>query len=309
MKNGDGPYIKHLEIRNMKRIYSLIALTIVILSAFFISDFEAFKSYQEKNLMKPIDWEKLKDLSENDRKIELDVNLIEYYFDLTPEFKENNIPIILGRIDHKFLNELKKVSTDHDTIAVASTGGLSSYGEEAAKIILEKNINIIIFLSCTSACAEYLLPAANSVKFYDQPLIGFHGNAQSLYHYLIEQDVEIPCTIDKTLVTSWAEGHRELHIRTGQNPDFWREQAQRLIGPPKIINISETIGECIGLQKFKYDFWYPTSDELKSLLGLKFEGKICSDNQYCYEQKLPLFSDIGSISVVGGEIYITRIPH
>lgn len=99
------------------------------------------------------------------------------------------VMFIQGLIDRQFVSVLEEVTKEYDGIVVGSFGGESNFAIAAAKVIEEKNLNVIIdgsFGVCTSGCAEYLLPAAKKVYFVSNPLIGYHQNPQIVYHLLAE---------------------------------------------------------------------------------------------------------------------------
>ena len=88
--------------------------------------------------------------------------------------------IYFAPIDKAFVRKLVNVEGKNRTLIVKSPGGDAQYGYRAARIIYEEGHKLIITEYCSSACAEFLLPAAKSLVFDKSPLIGFHGSPLTL---------------------------------------------------------------------------------------------------------------------------------
>ena len=58
--------------------------------------------------------------------------------------------------------------------------------------------------------------------------------------------------------------------------------------------------------KTRHRMWFPTSKQLKTGFGLKFEGDVCADNQNCYEDKLDKIYPKGTSLAVGDTVYISK---
>lgn len=64
------------------------------------------------------------------------------------------------------------------TLRITSPGGDMASGIEFGYFIKEKNLNVVVSQLCFSACANYVLPAANSIVIKKDALIGWHGGAK-----------------------------------------------------------------------------------------------------------------------------------
>ena len=92
---------------------------------------------------------------------------------------------------------------------------------------------------------------------------------------------------------------------TGHNNDFWREQEKRLSGFTINYKINEN-NICERSPSYKNaDYWLPTSEELRNLLGLKFKGSLCSDDINCYRKKPLMFFCPNVTFHINGKVYQT----
>ena len=168
----------------------------------------------------------------------------------------------------------------NDIVTISSTGGSTEPAQEAANYIFINKLNVRIERICASACAEYLLPAAAKIEFVDNPIIAFHGNPimGAFLEEKYEPEAFFRCYDDT------AKQMRELYINAGKNTNFWKEQLRRLkLGEPKF----ERSERCVRFQYvFEHKFWYPTSDQLQNLLGLRFSGRVCADDFACVRKKI-----------------------
>ena len=197
------------------------------------------------------------------------------------------------------------------------------YGYRAGRIIYEEGHKLVITEYCSSACAEFLLPAAKSLVFDKSPLIGFHGNSLSRESLIREQAGQDAVFCHSTLGLNTRI--RQLYKKTGHNPDFWKTQYKHLNVTDKTIKQSpfsvkkeyeelvvngtklRNIKECYTIDvKTSHPFWFPTSKQLKTGFGLKFEGDVCADNQNCYEDKLDKIYPKGTSLAVGDTVYISK---
>ncbi|MDN2483252.1 hypothetical protein [Vibrio agarivorans] len=64
------------------------------------------------------------------------------------------------------------------TLRITSTGGDMAVGIEFGYFVREHNLDVEVSELCFSACANYILPAANNVTIHTNSLIGWHGGAK-----------------------------------------------------------------------------------------------------------------------------------
>lgn len=222
-------------------------------------------------------------------------NLIRDYININKK-----IPYISGKIDDNFVNKLRK--TNSNTVMISSSGGRMSAGFEAAEYIITNKLNLIVKTKCLSACAELLLPAANSIVFKDKPLVGFHGNA------LMSEHAAYTYKYDEAVANCGhyqpARNQEKLYEFTGHNIDFWEIQLEHLELKEPQFWYHEG---CPLLEwKFKNNFWFPTAEQLRIDFGLKFTGDLCSEDKECYERIISIHWKKGSRLAVGENIFIAK---
>lgn len=270
------------------------------------------KTLSKESHLLQFSWTDFKNLDEKEVEKKISLLSINYGRELKVKMSERNIPLIVGEIDQKFLDSFHDIANSNKTIAISSSGGLAYIAFEIATIISAQDINIIIVGACHSACAEIILPAAKSIEFYNSPLIGYHGNMVSMRYY-IDQGLANPCVSSSNrdnfsaTLSKLVNQTKALYEQTGHNIDFWKEQVNRL-GDPKIVKRQIGGYNCSPSQRFAYKYWFPTTHQLKTMLGLKFKGNLCSDNQNCYTKKIPLVEGFGEKYIIGNNPYISALP-
>jgi len=222
-------------------------------------------------------------------------------------------PLLTGEINSKTYSKIFEVPPKGGVV-IMSGGGLNRYGNKIANYMLEHELDLIVGVSCGSACAEDILPAARNLYFFDEPIISFHGNTQSVLNHLLDETHVDPCNFS----TKWdlRDSYRyevknkiERYKRSGHNIDFWKEQEKRLKGFSLVKSQTED-GLCTTTSAYENaDHWLPTSQQLKGLMDLKFKGTVCADNPNCYEKKLYLVYGPGVKFIIGDEFYETKIPN
>lgn len=224
-----------------------------------------------------------------------------------------NLPHLVGKIDEKFQTKFAAAASENSKIAISSTGGYTDISLEIADKVFLKNISLLVFGVCLSACAEDILPAAHQVTLFDSPLIGFHGNSISAVHFLEKGLVEDPCPANTSkeklieTISKTADHKRELYFKTNHNIDFWKQQTSRL-GEPSLKFYIDDEGNCTRIQSFdRAVFWFPTTKQLEELLGLKVVGPNCADDSRCYKKKLLLYFGEDASFIVGDELIMTGL--
>lgn len=260
-----------------------------------------------------VDWKKLHALDKEAAEAELLWESALYGRELGDVLRNSNIPLMPAFIDDDFLIRLKNLPPETTKIALISTGGLADKGLEAAEIVRSRGLEVVVLGSCNSACAEYILPAASKIQFFDDPFVGFHGNESSMMYFAVEDGLRNPCAPDSDQknmldkLEKLIDRKEALYNKTGHKKDFWKAQINTL-GSAKLIKAPARGSGCVYIQKFPYELWYPTSEQLHSLLGLEFEGTLCADDPVCYERKIPLVKGLAEKYIVGDKEYISQLP-
>jgi ATP-dependent protease ClpP protease subunit len=136
-----------------------------------------------------------------------------------------------------------------------------------------------IFVSgeCLSACAEFLFLSGKPITAHPAAKIGFHGNALTAQFVANSLGVQDSCLENRA-----AEFERILR-RRGIDPNISRDQVVRhvLVMGPKPGE--SAVGKKCGQFNYssKYRFWFPSSDQLRSVFGLKINGPVCADDVRC----------------------------
>ncbi len=94
-----------------------------------------------------------------------------------PSFSKPNEVYINGRIDADMVGKLKNAPTSLKTIKITSQGGDTIAAIAIGKIIHAKKLDVEVVDICTSACAQWIMPAAKSLKIDDGALVAGHFSA------------------------------------------------------------------------------------------------------------------------------------
>jgi len=300
-------YVRHLQIRNY--LWVLLLSLSALLSG---CSLEKPNTNPNSSFIQIVEWEPLTTLNEKELQNKMIKLSVEYGVTLKAEMHRLGVPIIAGYINEDFLSQMEELPLSTKTVAIYSTGGISEIALDVADLIQSRGLNVIIIGSCNSACSEYIIPAAKDVTFHDEPLIGFHGNMYSMKFFIEKNDLKNPCSPNDSQkeilasINTEIERIEKLYTKTGHNLDFWKAQVQRL-GSAKLIKTSMGTDECIYIQQFPNELWYPTSSQLKTMLGLQFSGGVCADNNTCYEKKIPMMQGVGKKYIVGNEVYDSEL--
>lgn len=203
-----------------------------------------------------------------------------------------------SKIDNDFYTSVRNRDQDTNTLTVSSYGGKPSIALKVGKEIFEHDLNLEVAEICLSACAEYLLPGAKKVTLLDQPLIGYH-HSPLINDYLLKQNVK------KNYNLCQKVGNLEqtqFLITTGKKPQAWQTTLEKL----ELVNyqVSYKENSCPWAAKqFKNEFWFPTSDQLNNIFGIKVTGDLCADSSECFKKKIPHHFSKGGTFIVGDTQY------
>ncbi|WP_017025262.1 hypothetical protein [Vibrio rumoiensis] len=174
------------------------------------------------------------------------------------------------------LEALRMIRNNHIEITklqVTSPGGMIESGIEFGYFIKEKNLDLIITKLCFSACANYLLPAAHSVKIEKDTLLGWHGGARQSDH-LWKQSVP---------EAQWKGYYPYLERLREKEFQFF----QYIDVAPNIVTYGQTkLNTC---QKAKQTMgWYYTLDDMKAmrLPPIEIEGGVLLESLMYQDDKI-----------------------
>lgn len=192
--------------------------------------------------------------------------------------REDSCEISLtGFTDMAMLDQIKEIDCKNPQILISSSGGEEKVSLLIAKEIEKLSATLIVQNVCLSACAEYLLPSANNIKFTKKSLVGFHGNPvmrRALTKHYKPQGYENCQFVE-------AKEMETLYAHKGLKTDFWKIQLKYL----KLtkVGFSEPKAPNCPYARFYTEnvMWLPNSHDLKTHLGLAFEGSVCADHSDC----------------------------
>ena len=205
---------------------------------------------------------------------------------------------IRSSIDSSLYDHIRELDADRYEIKITSGGGLSYPAIKLGVYLLDKKVHLKVQDYCLSACAEFLLPAADEIRFVDNPVVGFHWSPLMTYHQYVRVGAELSACTFPTGDQLTLLNARHL------NTEFWRETEKRL----KLKHF-ETImnGErCpMKIREFENRFWLPTSDQLRNIWGLKFTGSVCADDFVRCMDKVNRIWARGTRIVIGDRVYVS----
>ncbi|MCF6220998.1 MAG: hypothetical protein L3J65_07780 [Robiginitomaculum sp.] len=211
--------------------------------------------------------------------------------------------VLKGTINNAFYEKFATAAKSTKHITINSTGGSTSYAARIGDIIYQDKLNITITGKCFSACAEYILPSAQKLTIGAEALIGFHWSPKMLQHLVSK---EAPENLQHC---KWPSVKRldEQYKKYGANPEFWHYSLERI--ELESFELYYSPNTCPKHTKsFKNLLWMPTSEQLRTLLGLKLSETICADKPECYEPRIDEIWPSGTRIVVGDRVYISNAP-
>jgi len=271
---------------------------------------ETEKYHQTLDVLNAFELAKYKSLHDGERSEYLRNTFTNYHLQVTDVIVDWQLPFAAGEINEKLYVEVIGLS-ENKPIVFFSGGGEELYSDKIANFIIDRKIDLIIPHICASACAEDILPAADKLYFLDEPIIAYHGAAQNAQFHLASGSHSDPCPspLSKTKLLEeyqhTVDKKIERYRKTGHNTKFWKEQEKRLKNFSFNVEIKKGNFCARGPSYANATYWLPTSKELKNLLGLKFEGKVCADDKNCYEKKLLLFYGPNKRFIINDEIFTT----
>jgi hypothetical protein len=219
--------------------------------------------------------------------------------------------VLEGDVDEAMRRKAEWVIHVPGPVYVDTGGGNADQAWAIAKMIRGHGKNLQILGECTSACAEYFIPAAKRVYVTKQSLIGYHQNDHLDDVYVTRAPERIiVCDAERR---DWL---KVLYRERGLNSDFYQMTMEKL-GTEMLYLESmvkrEPYNNCIepAFAHHTAEIWFPTSRQLKENLGLKIDGPICADDEQCWKRRLeeeaapPQPRVVGSGKYVVGDVIYT----
>jgi len=224
------------------------------------------------------------------------------YYPLKDGLDYLDTPQFYGPINEQFIERLSNLEPDETVITINSTGGTGRLSMRAANIIENSKITVIVDQYCLSACAEYLLPAAQEVIFKNDPLIGFHWNTLSLHQQINQKATKNLSFCDSIEI----DKIESFYARKKINTEFWKLTYERISEPKIKLTYLDNACPKLEIIGVNHSLWFPSEETLKTDFGLKFSGSLCSDYQACFEVKIPKYLKGNATYVVGKTVFIVR---
>lgn len=202
-------------------------------------------------------------------------------------------------MDADFIATLKHADPDK-AFFVSSGGGDPAFGEAAARHIIAKEMTIKLGEICLSSCAEYVIPSAKTLIVSPRTLIGFHQNPLMIRHFA---DMEGYQGMPICYYEAEVDYLGTLHQRDGSDRLPWENVLNRLVLADTHFREKD---ECIETGfRFENQFWFPTSNQIKTLFQIDLNGPICADDPGCAEEMTNLIIPKGESVIIGDERYVS----
>ncbi len=190
-----------------------------------------------------------------------------------------NFAYISGPVDQDMFDPVARAMSEGKTMRFASPGGSVASGLAISRIIAPRDIDIEIEGICLSACASLIMPSADHVTFINNPVIAFHGGGAHRRIFVEQFGSDLDCyqTIDTR--------KRDMYATAGRNTDF----VDLLIDVHGYENVRfvDEGDDCPWIEfDLEVDMWFPTSAELRTLMGLDFTGTVCADDADCIRAQI-----------------------
>ncbi|MEM6898746.1 MAG: hypothetical protein AAF583_03095 [Pseudomonadota bacterium] len=195
--------------------------------------------------------------------------------------KRSDCYLIEGPLDWQHVVEIREVE-NLNRVVVDSPGGVTLIGTTLGQELLKSDAELIILNRCSSACAEFIMPAARAVFAHNKPRIGVHGNLFFSQQILVEQGIDVPDSCQNKALADIEEIYRVRNL----NRDFYWEQRKRL--GEMHADFEERENKCPIVHRWEFEVaaWYPTSAQIESMWGLSIDGALCSDDARCVERQI-----------------------
>ena len=213
--------------------------------------------------------------------------------------------VLTGRLDDQYLIRFEKILSEAGAISLSSTGGKAEIALDIAdQIKNKKEWRITIEGVCLSSCAEILLPAASqfaNLSFRGLPIIGFHQNSE-IFRLVLSDGSQ---SAFENCINGLNDRFLRFAREVGRNKKSFEMQAIAVAAVPKSGIVSTDCSSSFVRLNRKY--WFPTSEQLKSIFAIDVPGRVCADSLTCIQKVLTVIGNDGEKFLVGNkEFTITR---
>ncbi len=208
--------------------------------------------------------------------------------------------VYVGKINETFGEKLQTHNGER-RLVIASGGGYVEHAIVGAEILDQQDWSIAVVGFCSSACADIVLLGSSRIEFLPGSVVGFHGD--SLMKNWLYKDTS--GQVDSQCFLKHQPREDKLIRKRGINRAFWKEQIKRL--RPARVRLRRDQGNCPGLfYDLEIDFWYPTSEQLRDLYGLKFTGTVASDTPNRFESSFTSLHKHGDSIMIGDRVFLVQ---
>ncbi|MEP1230687.1 MAG: hypothetical protein ABJG88_08430 [Litorimonas sp.] len=212
---------------------------------------------------------------------------------------ENNVPDLwIGPLTTDWIVKDQNL-TEFSSVILSSEGGTNNVALKIAENLLVQRRSAMVVAFCYSGCAG-ILPFFEEIEFVDEPSVGFHWNALIMKSALTSGQLN---QLDNRENPFLSNTQKRLEAQAGFDSEVWWHVQNRI--NVRIISLSksqDSYQEGSVKWESKHNMWFPTSNQMKDLLGLEFKGSVCADNPICIKQRVEQWSTNSSV-IVGDTIY------
>lgn len=187
------------------------------------------------------------------------------------------------------------------TVTVFSPGGDPLVAARTSDWLLSNFERVEIAAFCLSSCAEILVRKASiqsKLHFREMPIVGYHHNSL-IFGELVDEEQKRQA---RQCFKETDELLTELIQETSGSLDIVEIQMDKLGSARASVSLKHD--SCKGRYVAPaYNYWLPTSAELRTLYGIDFSGSVCADAPECLSEKLPQFGKKGQIFLAAGRTY------
>lgn len=202
---------------------------------------------------------------------------------------DGNITRMSGPIENRLLGTMILNVKRGQEVVLDSAGGVAGHALVGANILTDLDFRLTINTECMSACASYILPAAQSINFENQPIIGFHRDLYSQYLAYSSKHPDSGCFSEVLPLISRVHSQRGLNLR-------FNNLVSEKLGLLDYFS-GDDAESCAPVMFANENLWYfPSTQTLKDIWGLSFSGEVCADSERCVMERIA--PRVGGISNV-----------
>lgn len=197
---------------------------------------------------------------------------------------------IQGKLSQDHVEALASRVGEVEIVVVNSPGGLPTIATELSKMIFEHELIVVVDGECSSACTEFLMPAAKKVTLLPNALVAFHRNSFTIRDAIEGGGYVVPPDCP-SVSFDWIA---ELYRKRGLSMQFHLLEEEKL-GEMTFEFIVDSSG-CPKITKYEteFEFWLADRDSLENFYGesIEIEGRLCRESPTCLRQRRVLNSSM-----------------